>query len=689
MPASGQTPRRPDQPAAVTAANPDVLRLPTQAIRAAAARFPTPFFLYEEERIRKNCRDLKRAFSTRFEGFTPLFAVKANPNPHILRIVLDEGFGLDCSSLSEAWLASRFDAFGMHTGNYTTPEEVRFVVGSSRLLLNLDDVGALDRLVAIGVPDFLSFRINPGLTSATLESNLLSGERAKFGLPHERAAEAYRRALDLGVKRFGIHMMTGSNVTEEGYFAEVVARLLAIVAEIRRAVPITFEYVNIGGGFNVPYHPSEPTFDVERIAGQIREAVDEAASIEQSAEPKLMIEPGRRVTADAGFLVSRVVAVKESYKKFVGLDASSSDMPRPFIYDAYHHLSVLGRDGAETEVVTVVGSICENNDRFGEDRLLPRVEVGDLVVVHTCGAHAFAMGHNYNGKLRHAEYLLESGGSFRQIRREETTEDLFRTVIDPPVGDRPPGEPRLGASRKRAARRPPSKDGCKGTLGDGSGAVDVVGIHGAAGVELRLRLHEGVAVGGRRRWRRIHRIVGLARDAEAQRPTPPPARELHVAVGEPGLFLVVQQVDELAVDHHVQRRRSAGVGGRIDAERLKRDNQGVASLQRVEIERVREMARPWVSGTVGRHRFGADVDVQLVEPPVVPGVHLHEQQVPSLGKADLTRVNVLATVESHGTWETVRAPIGRAFVLRDECRREQKTEDCDEEKMLSGHGAPS
>lgn len=419
-------------------ANPDVLRCPEDAVRAAAKRFSTPFFLYEEERIRKNCRDVRRAFGPRFPGFEPLYAVKANPNPHILRIVLDEGFGLDCSSHSEAWLASRLDATGMHTGNYTTPKETDFVLRSTRLLLNLDDASALERLARRGgVPDFLSFRINPGMTSATLESNHLSGSRAKFGVPHESAPAAYRRAFELGVRRFGIHMMTGSNVENEDYFREVVARLLDIMAVVRRTTPISFETMNIGGGFNVPYHPTERTFDLDRIADGIRRAVDERAAPDDSPEPRLMIEPGRRITADAGFLVSRVVAIKDGYKRFVGLDASSNDMPRPFIYDAYHHISVPGasegKSGARSEEVTVVGSICENNDRFGENRLLPPLDVGDLVVVHNCGAHAFAMGHNYNGKLRHAEVLLESGGNLTEIRRAEGFDDIFRTVLDPPI----------------------------------------------------------------------------------------------------------------------------------------------------------------------------------------------------------------------------------------------------------------
>lgn len=399
------------------------------AIREAAQDWPTPFFLYEESRIRANCADFHESFGSRFDGFTPLFAVKANPNPHVLKVVLDSGFGLDCSSYSEVWLARQLGAFGMHTGNYSSEEELRFVIESERVLLNLDDVSLLDAVVNIGTPEFLSFRINLGISSADLESNLLAGPEAKFGVPLERAVEAYAKAREAGASRFGIHVMTGSNVTEEDYFPTVAEHLWEVAAQIHAELGIDFEYMNIGGGFNVPYRPTEPSHSLERIAEKVAALFECQTAASGMRAPRLMVEPGRRVLADAGFLVSRVTAVKDGYRRYAGLDASSNDMPRPFIYGAYHHASVLDREtSADDEPVTLVGSICENSDRFTNERLLPKLVVGDVVVLHNCGAHAHSMGFNYNGKLRHAEYLLKEDGSLLEIRRSETLDDLFATV---------------------------------------------------------------------------------------------------------------------------------------------------------------------------------------------------------------------------------------------------------------------
>jgi len=271
--------------------NPAVTRYPAEAIARAASTYPTPFFLYEEDMIRRNCRLLKDAFAPLFPGFTPLFAVKANPNPHILKIIQAEGFGFDCSSPSEVWLAEKLKAFGMDTGNYVSERDLRQVLASG-LLLNLDDLSMLETVVKIGVPEFLSFRINPGIASATLKSNLLAGPDAKYGVPWEQATEAYRRAKAAGVRRFGIHMMTGSNVASPDYFPGVTHKLLQIAGAVKRDVGIDFEYLNIGGGFNVPYRPEEPTFDLAQTAKEIHSLFDDELPRWDMKEPKLMIEPG-------------------------------------------------------------------------------------------------------------------------------------------------------------------------------------------------------------------------------------------------------------------------------------------------------------------------------------------------------------------------------------------------------------
>lgn len=286
-------------------------------------------------------------------------------------------------------------------------------------------VGFLDE---VGVPETLSFRINPGMGSGDRESNVLAGPDAKFGVPFEKAAAAYAAARDKGVKRFGIHMMTGSNTLDVRFFSHSVEKLFEIVAVIKRETGIEIDFMNIGGGFGVPYRPEESSLDLDAVAAGIRAVFDASCAKFGLKEPVLYAEPGRFIAADMGFLVGTVRVIKEGYKKFIGIDAAANDMPRPSIYDAYHHVSVIPANSAPRgeEVVSVVGGICENNDQFAKDRLLPECRVGDLVVIHNSGGHAYAMGHNYNGRTRHAEYLFQRDGTIKKIRDAERIEDLYR-----------------------------------------------------------------------------------------------------------------------------------------------------------------------------------------------------------------------------------------------------------------------
>jgi diaminopimelate decarboxylase len=351
--------------------------------------------------------------------------VKANSNPKVLEIIFSEGFGADASSEAEAWIAQELGATGMYTGNYTTEDEFRFVLQQG-LFLNLDDVSMLPTIERIGVPEFLSFRVNPGISKGGMSSLFLAGPDAKFGVPVEQVAQAYLEARDIGVRRFGIHMMTGSNVLEERYFIEITRRLLDIAGDVHSELGIDFERVNIGGGFGVPYRPTESSLDLDAIAEGIREVFDDHYAGSGREEPILMAEPGRLIAADAGWLVTRANVIKDGAKRFIGVDAGMNDLPRPAIYDAYHYITVLGKpaDG-DLEKVSVVGRLCENNDQFARDRILPPIEVGDFLVIHNAGAHAYAMGHNYNNRPRSAEYLIRKDGAIEQIRRAETIEDLF------------------------------------------------------------------------------------------------------------------------------------------------------------------------------------------------------------------------------------------------------------------------
>jgi diaminopimelate decarboxylase len=406
--------------------NPNVIYYPKKAIIEAANKFGTPCFLYSEKRIIENCQNFSNAFTKYFPDFKALYAVKANNNPDIIEIIKNEGFEIDASSESEVWLAEKLGLKGMFTGNYNDAHELK-KAKKAGFILNFDDIRMLDFLTEIGIPETLSFRINPGVGKSTMAGNVFAGPNAKYGVPFEKAPEAYKKAQELGVKRFGIHMMTGSNVPldDQEYFANIIRKLLDIVAQIKNNYNIEIDYLNMGGGFGVPYHPEEPSLDIEALAASVRKAFDEKCTEHKIKEPQLFAEPGRYITADAGWLIGKVNLIKDSYKKFIGLDAGSTDMPRPSIYDVYHHVSII-TDETEKENVSIVGRICENTDQFAKDRELPKAKVGDLVVIHNSGGHAFTMSHNYNGRPRSAELLLKTDGSITQIRSAETINDLFR-----------------------------------------------------------------------------------------------------------------------------------------------------------------------------------------------------------------------------------------------------------------------
>jgi diaminopimelate decarboxylase len=409
--------------------NEEVLYFPKEDIVKATDRFQTPFFLYEEKKLRSNCQIFRDSFKKYFPDFWPLYAIKANNNPEILKIISSEGFGGDCSSESEAWICEKLGIETMYTGNYTTKEEFEFVKNKC-LILNLDDLSMLGAVAELGMPETLSFRINPGVGKGFNKDNVFAGPDAKYGIPFEKAYEAYQKARDLGVKHFGIHMMTGTNVPleESNYFANIVEKLFDIIADIKEKSGIEIEFMNIGGGFGVPYRPEEKSLDMDFVAKSIREVFDKKCKELNLKEPRLLAEPGRWISANAGWLIGKVHIIKDSYKKFVGVDFSSNDMPRPAIYGAYHHVSVIKtKETIEKETVSIVGRICENSDQLARDRELPKLDIGDIVVIHNCGGHAYTMGHNYNGRLRRAEYLIEENGNFRKIRRAETIEDLYKT----------------------------------------------------------------------------------------------------------------------------------------------------------------------------------------------------------------------------------------------------------------------
>jgi diaminopimelate decarboxylase len=391
---------------------------------------PAPFHIYDERGIRENARRLLKAFSWA-DGFMEFFAVKAAPNPFLMKILAAEGFGADCSSFPELLLAENSGFSGnqiMFTSNDTPASEFMKARGLGAII-NLDDITHIPFLEKIcGLPEIVSCRFNPGRLK---EGNVIIGkpEDAKYGFTREQMFGGYRMLRDRGVKRFGIHAMVASNELDWRYFVETADILFTLTADLSRELGIRFEFVNLGGGIGIPYRPEQKAFDIEAMSAGIR-GLYESRIVKAGLSPlKLYLECGRMITGPYGWLVSRVLHVKQTYKNYVGLDASMANLMRPALYGAYHHITVAGKEKSPCDrVYDVTGSLCENNDKFAIDRRLPEIVPGDIVIIHDTGAHGHAMGFNYNGKLRSAELLLRETGVVVEIRREETPQDYFSTL---------------------------------------------------------------------------------------------------------------------------------------------------------------------------------------------------------------------------------------------------------------------
>jgi diaminopimelate decarboxylase len=395
-------------------------------IKSIAEEFGTPTYVYDAQQLRNNFLKLKDSFQKYYPRTKIHFSVKANSNVEVLKVLKDIGAGTDCSSPIEFLLAQKAgfdDSNILYTGNYESPSDFE-VIGDHDIRINLDDISSLDRLVTVKKPSVISFRINPGIGRGGYEGITTAGSDAKFGVPYEKAYEAYKKALDLGFKRFGIHMMTGSNNLEPYYFAEVVEKLMKITGNIFKDLGIKPEYVDIGGGFGVPYEDFEDELNVDLAAKLVSEEFREKCEKFGFGDPELVLEPGRYIAANAGYLVSTVTGIKQTYKTFVGLDAGMNTLLRPALYGAKHRVSVYGKEGKDL-TANLCGQICENSDIFAENLFLPQVEVGDLVVFREAGAYGFVMSSNYNNRLRSAEVLID-GGKAILIRRRETLDDIMK-----------------------------------------------------------------------------------------------------------------------------------------------------------------------------------------------------------------------------------------------------------------------
>ncbi|MDD5773691.1 MAG: diaminopimelate decarboxylase [bacterium] len=393
-------------------------------------KYSTPFHIYDEKAIRENAKKLARAFSWA-DNFKEYYAVKACPNPYILKLLKEEGFGADCSSFPELLLAEKAGIKGeniMFTSNDTPAEEYKKAVELGAII-NLDDITHIEYLEkTAGIPDLLCFRYNPG---PLRRGNAIIGqpEEAKYGLTKEQLFEAYKLSRNKGVKRFGLHTMIASNELNPDYFVETAKMLFDLVIEIRNKLDIRIEFVNLGGGFGIPYKPEQEPLDMKHIADEMKNVYEKMIKANGLHPLKIFMESGRMITGPYGYLVAKVIHLKDTYKKYAGLDACMANLMRPALYGAYHHITVLGKENqALDHTYDVTGSLCENNDKFAINRSLPKIDIGDTVVIHDTGAHGYAMGFNYNGKLRSKELLLKPDGKIELIRRAETVDDYFATL---------------------------------------------------------------------------------------------------------------------------------------------------------------------------------------------------------------------------------------------------------------------
>lgn len=399
-------------------------------LQTITAEYPTPFHLYDEKAIVENARKMKEIFAW-IPGFKNYYAVKACPNPAILKILEKEGFGADCSSLPELVLADRSAIHGeniMFSSN-DTPDEEFIKAKELGAIINLDDISHLDKLEkSAGIPELLCFRYNPG---SSRQGNVIIGkpEEAKYGLTYDQIMKAYPLAREKGVKRFGLHTMVASNELDPEYFVETAKMLFDIAVQLKEKFNIRLEFVNMGGGIGIPYKPDDNPVDLGVVSKGIKKEYEKMI-VPAGLDPlRIIFECGRVVTGPYGYLVTRVRQVAKKYKDYVGVDACMADLMRPALYGAYHHITVMGKETVEaSHTYDVTGSLCENNDKFAIDRKLPRIEEGDFIVLHDTGAHGYAMGFNYNGKLRSAELLLKTDGTIKLIRRPETIDDYFATL---------------------------------------------------------------------------------------------------------------------------------------------------------------------------------------------------------------------------------------------------------------------
>ncbi|HFI0694371.1 TPA: diaminopimelate decarboxylase [Streptococcus suis] len=399
-----------------------------EVLETITEQFPTPFHLYDEKGIREKARALNAAFSWN-KGFKEYFAVKATPTPAILKILQEEGCGVDCATDVEVLMSEKLGFKDiMFTSNDTQAQEFVYArkVGAT---INLDAYEHIEFLKNVaGIPETVCLRYNPGGVFSLGTDIMDHPEESKFGMTKEQLMKGYKELKELGVKQFGIHAFLASNTVTNDYYPVLARQLFELALEIREETGVTLDFINLSGGIGVNYRPEQEPNDIAVIGEGVRKVYEEILTPAGMGHVKIFTELGRFMLAPHGHLITKVLHRKETYRTYIGVDASAANLMRPAFYGAYHHITNITRPDAPIEVVDVAGSLCENNDKFAVNRELPRAEVGDTLIIHDSGAHGFSMGYNYNGRLRSSEILLQEDGTARMIRRAETPEDYFATI---------------------------------------------------------------------------------------------------------------------------------------------------------------------------------------------------------------------------------------------------------------------
>lgn len=402
-----------------------------EQVQEMVEKYPTPFHLYDEKGIRENARKVKQAFAWN-KGFREYFAVKATPNPYLMQILKEEGIGVDCSSYTELWLSDKVGFHGndiMFSSNVTPKEDFK-LASDLDAIINFDDLTHLKFYEKIApFHETMCCRFNPGGAFEIHNRIMDSPKDAKYGMTKEQMKEAFSYMKQKGVKHFGIHAFLASNTITEEYYPTLAKILFELAVELHKELDIHIAFINLSGGVGIPYKPEDKPNDILAIGEGVRKAYEEVLTPEGMDDVAIYTEMGRFMMGPYGCLVTKAIHEKHIWKEYIGVDACAANLMRPAIYGAYHHITVLGKEDAPADhVYDVTGGLCENCDKFAIDRNLPKIDIGDYLVIHDAGAHGFSMGYNYNGKLRSAEILLKEDGSTQLIRRAETKEDYFATL---------------------------------------------------------------------------------------------------------------------------------------------------------------------------------------------------------------------------------------------------------------------